>query len=52
MQEMLGDFREFARDGRLKGLIYYAWADSRYGIYRCNGLEEGDRLALDPKLLQ
>ena len=31
MQEMLGDFRQFARQGRLKGLLYYAWADEDMG---------------------
>jgi hypothetical protein len=30
-QEMLGDFRQFAREGRLKGLLYYAWADDKMG---------------------
>jgi hypothetical protein len=35
MRELLGDFRQFSRESRLKGLIYYAWGDDRYGVYRC-----------------
>jgi hypothetical protein len=46
MREMLGDLRQFVGDGRLKGLIYYAWADDKYGIYRCGSLTESGRLAL------
>jgi hypothetical protein len=52
MQEMLGDFRPFVQQGRLKGLIYYAWADDKYGIYRCGALTHGGRLALDPRAVQ
>jgi hypothetical protein len=52
MRQLLADFRRFSRDGRLKGLIYYAWTDDRYGIYRCNGFTEGGRLSLDWKILQ
>jgi hypothetical protein len=47
MEEMLGDFRQFVRKGRLLGLIYYAWADGKYGVYRCGGLTEAGRVALD-----
>ena len=52
MQEMLGDFRQFAREGRLKGLLYYAWEDAEYGIYRCAALTDSGRLALDAKILE
>ena len=50
MREMIGDFRQFAGQGRLKGLIYYAWADDRYGIYRCGNLTESGRLLLESKV--
>jgi len=46
MREVLADLGQFVREGRLKGLIYYAWADDRYGLYRCGGLTESGRLAL------
>jgi len=52
MREILADFRQFALQGRLRGLIYYAWIDNRYGIYRCGGLAEGDRLVFNSKVLQ
>jgi hypothetical protein len=48
-RELLADFSRFARQGRLQGLIYYAWTDDTYGIYRCAMLTESGRLALDPK---
>lgn len=48
MRELIGDFSRFARQGRLEGLIYYAWTDDTYGIYRCAMLTESGRLALDP----
>jgi hypothetical protein len=50
--EMLDDFRQFVQDGRLKGLLYYAWADAEYGIYRCGALTASGRLALDPKIVE
>src|SRR5215472_9210856 len=46
MRELLADFRQFAATGRLKGLIYYAWADDKYGIYRCGALTDGGRSTL------
>jgi hypothetical protein len=49
MQEMLGNFRPSVQQSRLKGLIYYAWADDKYGIYSCGALNQGGRLALDPR---
>ena len=52
MQEMLDDFRRFARVGRLKVLLYYAWMDAKYGIYRCSALTDSGRLALDAKILE
>ncbi len=52
MREMADDFREFELQRRLTGLLYYAWADARYGIYRCGGMTESGRSALDLKALQ
>jgi hypothetical protein len=47
--EVLADFHQFVQRGRLKGLIYYAWADEKYGIYRCGGLTNSGQLALDSR---
>jgi hypothetical protein len=47
--EILADFRQFVQRGRLEGLIYYAWTDERYGIYRCGVLTISGRLALDSR---
>jgi hypothetical protein len=47
MAETLANFQEFAREGRLKGILYYAWADDRYGIYRCGAQTESARMLLD-----
>jgi hypothetical protein len=52
MQEMLGHFRQFVREGRLLGLIYYAWGDGKYGVYRCGALTEAGRVALDPSYFE
>lgn len=48
IQEMRADFRQFVRQGRLRGILYYAWADDRYGVYRCGRLIAAGRLALAP----
>jgi hypothetical protein len=52
MTEMLADFRRFQQQGRLAALMYYAWADGKYGIYRCGGLSESGQLAIDPAALR
>jgi hypothetical protein len=52
MQELVNAFRPFAHARRLKGLLYYAWADETYEIFRCGALTEGAHLALDPKQLE
>jgi len=44
---MLADVGQFARQGLLKGMIYYAWSDDKYGIHRCGALTESGHLALD-----
>jgi hypothetical protein len=46
MREMLDDFRRFASQGRLQARIYYAWADDRYGVFRCGSLTESGMLAV------
>lgn len=52
IRELLADFRQFVRERRLMGLLYYAWADDEYGVYRCGRLPEAGQLALDLKALQ
>jgi hypothetical protein len=48
-EEIVANFRQFVQRGRVNGLIYYAWADEKYGIYRCGGLTNSGRLALDSR---
>jgi hypothetical protein len=52
VQELLSDFRQYVRAGRLNGLLYYAWSDDKYGLYRCGALSESGRLVLDRTLLE
>jgi len=52
MQETIGNLRRFVRAGQLAGLIYYAWADDRYGAYRCGALTESGRVALSFRIFQ
>ena len=42
--EMLADFRQFEQQGRLTALLYYAWTDDKYGLYRCGGLRDTGRV--------
>lgn len=51
VRELLGDFRQYKSAGRLTGLLYYAWSDDKYGLYRCGALTETGRLVLDPRSL-
>ena len=46
------DFRRFVRNGRLQRLLNYAWADDRYGIYRCEALSQSARLVLDRRAVE
>jgi hypothetical protein len=48
IKEMRSAFRQYAREGRLAGLFYYAWIDTRekLGVYRCDALTESGRLAI------
>jgi hypothetical protein len=43
-------FRGYADQGRLAGLFYYAWIDTRenFGVYRCGALTESGKFALSP----
>jgi hypothetical protein len=51
-REMLADFGLFVQQGRLKGLMYYAWTDDKYGVYRCGALAESGRLILKRSTLE
>jgi hypothetical protein len=46
IREMLNDLRQFAAEGRLKALLYYAWSDPEYGIHRCGELTLSGRLVI------
>jgi hypothetical protein len=50
--EMIADFRQFEQQGRLTGLLYYAWADAKYGLYRCDALSEGGQFAINGTILR
>jgi hypothetical protein len=52
MTELIADFRQFERQGRLAALFYYAWTDEKYGLYRCGALSKAGRLALDRPILR
>jgi hypothetical protein len=51
-REMLADFGLFVQQGRLKGLMYYAWTDDKYGVYRCGALAETGWLILKRSTLE
>lgn len=49
VQDMMRDFAQLAKEGRLTGLIYYSWTgDTQFDVERCGGLAESGRLALAP----
>jgi len=59
VKEMMADFRTYAQQGRLQGLIYFAWntdpwakSTDPFSLYQCNELTASGRLALDPSLLR
>lgn len=60
VKEMMANFRPYVQDGRLVGLLSYAWNDlpspkypaSPLTLYRCGGLTESGKLSLDASLLQ
>ncbi|MBD5605681.1 MAG: hypothetical protein IAI48_11420 [Candidatus Eremiobacteraeota bacterium] len=58
-REMMGDFRPYVRDGRLVGLLAYAWNDvpgttpvSPLTPFRCGALSAGGKLSVDANLLK
>ncbi|QAU41658.1 hypothetical protein [Bradyrhizobium guangdongense] len=49
VQEMMGDFAQLAREGRLTGLIYYSWTgDPQFDLTRCGSVSEAGRRVLAP----
>ncbi|MGJ4939353.1 hypothetical protein ACQR1W_02180 [Bradyrhizobium sp. HKCCYLS1011] len=49
VQDMMGDFAQLAKEGRLAGLIYYSWTgDSQFDLERCGGVGEAGKHALSP----
>ncbi|WP_315742111.1 hypothetical protein [Bradyrhizobium sp. SZCCHNR1075] len=49
VQDMMGDFAQLAKEGRLAGLIYYSWTgDSQFDLDRCGGSGEAGKRALSP----
>ncbi len=60
VKEMMGNFRPYTQDGRLVGLLSYAWNDlpapkypaAPLTLYRCGGLTESGALSIDANLLK
>ncbi|MCK9915581.1 glycoside hydrolase family protein [Microbacteriaceae bacterium K1510] len=49
VQEMMGDFRQLAQEGRLAGLIYYSWTgDTQFDVDRCGRLTDSGKASLSP----
>jgi hypothetical protein len=48
VNETRTNFRPYIAQGRVIGLIYFAWIDQEYGIYRCGGVTGAGKLALSP----
>jgi hypothetical protein len=49
VQEMMGDFAQLAKEGRLTALIYYSWTgDPQFDVTRCGGVSEAGKRALAP----
>lgn len=47
--DMMDDFAQLAREGRLTGLIYYSWTgDTQFDLDRCGALSPSGRLAIAP----
>lgn len=51
-REMLADFGQFVRQGRLMALLYFAWTDGKYGALRCGAMTESGRLILSSRTPQ
>ena len=59
VREMMSDFRPYAQQGRLKGLLYFSWNSDpaaktvSYGsIWRCGSLTDSGKLSIDAALLK
>jgi hypothetical protein len=50
IEEMRNDFSQYAEQGSLAGLLYYAWVDTaeNFGVFRCGALTQSGRLAVAP----
>jgi hypothetical protein len=50
VKEMRNNFRPYIRDGRLQGLLYYAWLDNSedFALFRCGSLTQSGHVALAP----
>lgn len=49
VQDMIRDFAQLAKEGRLTGLIYYSWTgDTLFDVERCGGLTQSGKAALAP----
>jgi hypothetical protein len=49
VQEMMGDFAQLAKEGRLTGLIYYSWTgDPQFDVTRCGAVSDAGKRALAP----
>jgi len=47
--DMMDDFAQLAREGRLTGLIYYSWTgDTQFDLDRCDAPSQSGRLAIAP----
>jgi hypothetical protein len=57
VKEIMGDFRPYVRSRSLAGLIYFAWHSGNSSVmasslWRCGGLTEAGKLAIDADLLR
>ncbi|WP_426439304.1 hypothetical protein [Bradyrhizobium genosp. P] len=59
IQEIMGDFRPYARAGSVAGLLYFAWNSApgagpvmASSLWRCGGLMKAGRSAIDAGLLR
>jgi hypothetical protein len=55
VREMMGDFRELAKEGRLVGIMYFVWNSEPHSktidprsIYRCGALTESGKIVVSP----
>ncbi len=59
VKELMGDFRSYAQQGRLAGLLYFSWNSDpsaktvSYGsLWRCGGLTDSGKLSIEANLLK